>query len=81
MACYRRKWTVWPGNLIESKKQPLKGPVYAARNLGILTLGGAVWQLMESLGDNISNGLCGRSVASKMSAQQAAKKIAGGKGI
>ena len=39
----------------------------------------ALCQLMETLGDNSSNGLCVRSVASKMSAQQAAKKIAGGK--
>ena len=71
MACYRRKSTVLQGKLIESKKTP-KNSVFWRTNMGITSL----WEDLEakSLGYNGSNELLGRSVASKLSLQQADKK-------
>merc|ERR1711994_504835 len=77
MTCYRQKSTVWPGKLISSKKQPFLGDKYRHH----LTLGRSGGQTVDTrstsgvplkrLGYNGSNELCGRSLASKLSPQQA----------
>merc|ERR1712020_674826 len=81
MACYRRKSTVWPGKLISSKKNTYKQPFLGDKYRHHLTLGRSGGQTVDtrstsgvplkSLGYNGSNDLCGRSVASKLSLQQA----------
>merc|ERR1712116_123519 len=74
----------WPGKLISSKKTPKNSVFLAARNRHHLTLGRSGGQTVDtrstsevplkSLGYNGSNELLGRSVASKLSPQQAGKK-------
>merc|ERR1711978_507490 len=81
MTCYRRKSTVWPGKLISSKKTLQKQPFLGEKYRHHLTLGRYGGQTVDtrstsglppkSLGYNGSNELLGRSVASKLSQQQA----------
>ena len=84
MACYRRKSTVWPGKLISSKKHLKTAFFGGKKSRHHLTLGRSGGQTVDtrstsgvplkSLGYNGSPELLGRSVASKLSPQQAGKK-------